>query len=136
LIYYPRFFHFAVVGLNEYFGTGRESEHLMDSLRRDGYVLPAVEASGSFDAPLYAGDTARVRTTVEHFGETSLTVSFRVTRSEDGEHVASVEVSFVLVDDTFEPAALPESMRERIEARGDGDRGSPGDRSGAADSQA
>ena len=117
LIYYPRFFHFVVVGLNDYFGAER---HLMDSLREDGHVLPAVEASGSFASPLRAGQTARLETTVTDAGETSLSVAVDVERAADGEHAAALTGTFVLVDEAFEPAALPAEVTERVVERGDG----------------
>jgi acyl-CoA thioester hydrolase len=112
----PRFFHFAVVGLNADFGA---DEHLMNSLRRDGYVLPTVEAAGSFEAPLRAGDTAQVETTVIAVGEASLSVSVTVERAGDGDPAATVEATFVLVDESFEATPLPEWMRACVEARGD-----------------
>ena len=152
LIYFPRFFHFVVVGLNDYFapaagggrpdegrqGEGRHDEsrpgegshwdappgdgHLMEHLRRAGYVLPAVDASASFESPLRAGDGVAVETVVAA-GETSLTVGFSVERLADGERAASGEVTFVLVDDAFQPAPLPESVHECIAERGDADGG-------------
>ena len=122
LIYFPRFFHFVVVGLNDYFapveGTDEGDGHLMEHLRREGYVLPAVDASASFESPLRAGDEIVVETAVTG-GETSLTAEFSVTRTADGERAASGEVTFVLVDGDFRPATLPDSVRARIAERGD-----------------
>jgi YbgC/YbaW family acyl-CoA thioester hydrolase len=116
LIYFPRFFHFVVVGLNDYFGPAED--HLMETLRREGHALPAVDAAASFETPLRAGETARVETTVTA-GETSLTVEFRV-QDADGQQAASGEVSFVLVDEQFEPTPLPDRVRECVRGRGDG----------------
>lgn len=118
LIYFPRFFHFVVVGLNDYFAPAAGGDHLMDRLRRDGYVLPAVDASASFASPLRAGDDAVVETTVAA-GETSLRVEFTVTRVADGERVATGEVAFVLVDEAFEPTPLPDAVHDCIRERGD-----------------
>jgi len=87
LIYFPRFFHFAVVGLNDYFAPAMDG-HLMESLRRDGHVLPAVDASGSFESPLRAGDRVEVETTVTRLGEASLTTAFDVRRAETAERAA------------------------------------------------
>ena len=116
LIYFPRFFHFVVVGLNDYFAPAED--HLMEALRREGHALPAVNAAASFEAPLRAGETAVVRTVVTA-GETSLTVEFGV-RDEGGERAASGEVSFVLVDEAFEPTLLPDRVHECVRERGDG----------------
>jgi acyl-CoA thioester hydrolase len=116
LIYFPRFFHFVVVGLNDYFGPAED--HLMETLRREGHALPAVDAAASFETPLRAGETATVRTTVTA-GETSLTVEFRV-QDADGQQAASGEVSFVLVDEQFEPTPLPDRVHESVRERGDG----------------
>lgn len=115
LIYYPRFFHFFVVGLNAYFEP--VAPHLMKWLRDRGYVLPSVEASASFEAPLRAGDIASVETTVETVGTSSFTAAFEVTRAEDDVQAARGQVAFVLVDETFEPASLPEAVRTLVRER-------------------
>ena len=123
LIYFPRFFHFVVVGLNDYFapavsdGTSSDG-HLMEHLRRDGYVLPAVVASASFESPLRAGDDVAIETAVTA-GETSLTVDFSVDRLADDERAASGEVTFVLVDADFRPTPLPEAVHACVAERGD-----------------
>jgi acyl-CoA thioester hydrolase len=116
LIYFPRFFHFVVVGLNDYFAP--VEDHLMEALRREGHALPAVDAAASFETPLRAGETAHVETAVAA-GETSLTVDFAV-RDGTGRRAASGEVSFVLVDGTFEPTPLPDRVHECVRERGDG----------------
>ncbi|MFB1066227.1 acyl-CoA thioesterase [Natrinema sp. H-ect4] len=119
LIYYPRFFHFVVVGLNDYFTPAVDGGHPMEAYRSDGYLLPAVEASASFHSPLRAGDGATIETTVVRIGDTSLTVAFSVTHRSSGEEAADGEVSFVFVDSDFEPASLPESFHDCVCNRGD-----------------
>ena len=119
LIYYPRFFHFVIVGLNDYFALATDGEHPMETYRKAGYVLPAVEASASFHSPLRAGDEALLETTVADSGTASLTVAFEITRASNEERVASGEVSFVFVDDAFESTPLPEEIHECIRKRGD-----------------
>ncbi|MFB6170937.1 MAG: acyl-CoA thioesterase [Haloarculaceae archaeon] len=119
LIYFPRFFHYAVVGLNDYFAPAVETGHLMEALRTEGLVLPAVDASASFESPLRAGETARLRTTVRALGTSSLTTAFEVERAADGERAARVTVTFVLVDEQFESTALPQAIRDCVAARGD-----------------
>lgn len=119
LIYYPQFFHFVVVGVNDYFAPAVETGHLMEHLRQRGRALPTVEASASFAAPLRAGDVALLETTVTAVGESSLTVTFEVTRAEDGEHVAGGEATFVLVDGEFEAVPIPDELRACIRERGD-----------------
>lgn len=119
LIYYPRFFHFAVVGLNDYFSPAVDGGYPMEAYRRRGYVLPAVETSASFHSPLRAGDDVTIETTVTHAGESSLGVAVEVGRLDDGELAADLEVTFVLVDETFEPAALPDAIHECVRDRGD-----------------
>ena len=119
LIYFPRFFHFVVVGLNDYFAPAFDGGHPMEALRARGLTLPAVDADASFSAPLPAGDTAVVTTEVWALGETSLTLGFDVGRLGDGRPVAEGEVTFVLVDERFEPTPVPEPMRECVRSRGD-----------------
>lgn len=117
LIYFPRFFHFFVVGLNAYFDP--VAPHLMEHLRSEDRVLPAVDCSASFSAPLRAGETARIETTVTDAGTSSLTCAFAVERAEDGEEAAEGEVTFVLVDEAFEAAPLPDSLYACVADRGD-----------------
>ena len=119
LIYYPRFFHFVIVGLNDYFRLATDGEHPMERYRREGYVLPAVEASASFHSPLRAGDEALIETTVVASGTSSLTIAFTIARPGSDDLVADGEVSFVFVDEAFEATPLPEEMRECIRRRGD-----------------
>lgn len=108
LIYYPRLFHLFVVGLNDHVG----SEHLMDRLRREGHVLPVVEAEASFEAPLRAGDGAVVETTVPTVGGSSFTAEFEIRRGDAV--AASGSATFVLVDGEFEPTPLPDWFRAEL----------------------
>jgi acyl-CoA thioesterase FadM len=117
LIYYPKFFHFVIVGLNDYFSLATDGAHPMEYYRRAGYLLPAIEAAATFQSPLRAGDDAVIETSVADYGDSSLSVSFSVTR--DGDLAADGEVSFVFVDDEFEPTSLPVEMHECIRTRGD-----------------
>ncbi|WP_137290610.1 acyl-CoA thioesterase [Natronorubrum halophilum] len=119
LIYYPRFFHFVIVGVNEYFAAATDGEHPMESYRRDGYLFPAVEASASFHSPLRAGATATLETTVVDSGTASLTIAFAISRVSNGERVADGEVSFVFVDGAFESVPLPPEIHDCIRDRGD-----------------
>jgi YbgC/YbaW family acyl-CoA thioester hydrolase len=120
LIYYPRYFHYVIVGLNDYFAPAFDGAHPMETLRNDGLILPAVDASASFEAPLRAGETAVIETTVASVGESSLTVEFAVDRGADGERAGHGSASFVLVDEAFESTPLPESVRDCVADRGDG----------------
>ena len=119
LIYYPRFFHFTVVGLNDYFSPAVEGGYLMERYRQRGYVLPAVETAASFHSPLRAGDDIAVETTVVRAGDASLEVAFEVVRLADGDRGADVEVTFILVDAEFAPATLPDEIHDCIRERRD-----------------
>jgi YbgC/YbaW family acyl-CoA thioester hydrolase len=119
LIYYPQFFHFVIVGLNDYFRLATDGEHPMETYRKEGFLLPAVEARASFTSPLRAGDDAVIETAVVDRGTSSLTVSFAVTRASNGERAADGEVSFVFVDAAFEATLLPDEMLECVRERGD-----------------
>lgn len=121
LIYFPRFFHFAVVALNDYFRPALDGDHPMEALRAEGLTLPAVDANASFEAPLRAGDTAVVTSTVRSLGRSSLTFGFEVERDGDGQRTADGDVTFVLVDGGFEATPLPESVRDCVRDRGDAD---------------
>ena len=123
LIYYPRFFHFVIVGLNDYFAPAVDGAHPMEWLRTGGLTLPAVDASASFESPLRAGDAIVIETEVVDFGEASVTVAFAVERRSNGERTASGEVTFVLVDDQWEATPLPDAFRACVGQRGDLDEG-------------
>jgi acyl-CoA thioester hydrolase len=111
LIYFPRVFHLFVVGLNDHVGA---TDHLMERLRAEGHALPVVEADAEFAAPLRAGDTAVVTTTVTSAGESSFTPVFEVRRAADDAVTVSGSATFVLVDDAFEPTPLPDWIRDAL----------------------
>ena len=117
LIYFPRFFHFFVVGLNTYFEPIQP--HLMDYFRTKNKVLPAVDCSASFSSPLRAGETARVETSVSEVGTSSLTCVFNVVRVEDGIEAATGRVTFVLVNQAFEAVSLPDAVVQCVQERDD-----------------
>jgi acyl-CoA thioester hydrolase len=119
LIYFPAFFHYATVALNDYFAPAFDGDHPMQRLRREGLVLPAVDASASFASPLRAGDEIAVESTVVSLGEASLTFAFEVCRAHDDTRSASGDVTFVLVDEAFESTPLPDAMRDCVATRGD-----------------
>ena len=121
LIYFPRFFHFVVVALNDYLAPAFGGAHPMEALRERGLTLPAVDASASFQAPLRAGETAVVATAATAIGDSSLALDFEVERAEDGRRVADGDVTFVLVDEAFEATSLPPSIRDCVRDRGDAD---------------
>ena len=126
LIYYPRFFHFVIVGLNDYFSAAVDGAHPMEYYRQRGYLLPTVAASAAFHSPLRAGDEGVIETTVRDVGNASLSVAFEVVRAVDGELAADGDVTFVFVDDEFEATALPETMRACVRMRGDDTEASSG----------
>ena len=117
LIYFPQFFHFFVIGLNTYFEPFQP--HLMDYLRTNNKVLPAVDCSASFSSPLRAGETERVETAVTETGTSSMTCVFNVVRVEDDIEVAIGRVTFVLVDQNFEAVPLPDAVVQCVRERGD-----------------
>lgn len=119
LIYYPRYFHFFIVALNHYFAPAFDGAHPMETLRQENLILPAVDATASFEAPLRAGDTAVVETTVTDVGDASLPVAFAVERAGDGREAGSGSVTFVLVDQGFEATSLPGNLRDCVAERGD-----------------
>jgi YbgC/YbaW family acyl-CoA thioester hydrolase len=119
LIYYPRFFHYVVQALNDYFAPAFDGAHPMETLRQDDLVLPAVDANASFQAPLRSGDPIAVESAVSALGEASLTFAFRIDRADGGPVTASGAVTFVLVDEAWEATPLPDSMRTCIDSRGD-----------------
>ncbi len=115
-----------IVGLNDYLAPATDGVHPMEHYRQCGYALPAVEASATFHAPLRAGDRIAIETTVTECGDASLVVSFSVSKrrdtepdSDDGERAADGTVTFVLVDDDFEPTSLPEAVHNCVAERGD-----------------
>lgn len=115
LIYYPQFFHYVIIGLNDYLSLATDGHHPMEYYRKRGFLLPAVEADAAFYSPLRAGDRITIETTVPEHGTASLTVGFAISRAQ--ELVADGEVTFVFVNDDFEPTSLPEEIQQCIRTR-------------------
>lgn len=108
LIYFPRYFGYFVAGFADYLDP---VDHVFESLRQGGYVLPSVDVNASFEEPLRAGDAAIVETRITQFGEASLTAAFRAHRADGYTLTATGAVTFVLVDENFEPTPLPDEWR-------------------------
>lgn len=119
LIYYPQFFHYTVIGVNEYFSPAVGDAHPMEWLRKHGLYLPAVETSASFHTPISAGDSVSLETAVRNVGESSITVSFDIKTVTENDVVADLEVTFVFVDTDFHAKRIPPAFKACIEDRGD-----------------
>ena len=115
IVYYPHFFHFCHVAMEELFArvVGVPYHELID---RDGITLPTVHVDGDFSAPVTFGQTLRIGVELERMGETSMTFRFTAARTTDDTVVFRGAVTMVCVRmRDFTPVRLPEPYRAALE---------------------
>lgn len=82
--------------------------------RRLGF--PAVHVEADYAAPLRFGEEVHVAATVEHLGASSIRIRFDLTRSSDGDHVATLRHVVALTDLTVMRARpIPDDVREALQ---------------------
>ena len=78
-----------------------------DLFRRHG-VWPAVRRAGiEFLKPAFPGDVLTVGVRLEKLGRTSVTLSQRAVRRSDGALLAEAQLTFVMIDASGRPVAVP-----------------------------
>ncbi|HVV82324.1 MAG TPA: thioesterase family protein [Kofleriaceae bacterium] len=127
IVYYPRFFHWFHLALEELLRARLGPRAYADLL--DGALLggprigfPAVHAEADYRAPLRFGDTALVELAVRRIGGTSITFAHQVRRAADtaagrAEELCAVGTVVCAVVDlrVFQAAAVPDVLRELLE---------------------
>lgn len=108
IVYYPRFFHFFHVAMEELFESAGFAFRAM--FDRDRLGFPAVKIECEFQTPLRMGDEVEVEATVPHLGKKSVTFRYRVLRDEV--QAAAATITCVCTDmTTFSSREIPEPYR-------------------------
>lgn len=115
IVYYPRYFHFFHVAMEEYFERALGLPY-PDLVGREREGLPTVRVETDFLAPLRYGDTLLLEVGVERVGETSVVWRYEGTESADRVPVVRARVVTVYSDlDLLEKLEVPSTLRDRID---------------------
>jgi 4-hydroxybenzoyl-CoA thioesterase len=127
IVYYPRFFHFCHVAMEEAFaGVVGLPYHELIGKERLGF--PAVRVETDFENTVGFGETLRMGVVVEAIGRTSVRWRFEGRRSSDGVLAFRARITTVCVDmDRFAPVPVPERFREALGRLAEGTEGSAGE---------
>jgi 4-hydroxybenzoyl-CoA thioesterase len=85
IVYFPRFFHFFHLALEELFHDRLGPRGYVRLLDEDKIGFPSVSARCDFRSPLRFGDVMEVELEVARLGEKSVTFGFRIFRLVDGD---------------------------------------------------
>jgi len=84
----------------------------------EGTVVTASLDTMEFEEPVYAGDTAMFRASLDHVGSSSMTIAVDVEAYGHGEdeprHTGSAYLTFVALDADGRPRAVPEMRYDTI----------------------
>ncbi len=83
-------------------------------IKDEQFYLPIVHAEADFPHPVYVGDEIDIRIRVERIGDTSFTLSYRLT-NQDGTLVGTANTVHVSTSkSTREKILLPKELREAL----------------------
>lgn len=112
IVYYPRFFHYFHLALEELLFTAFEASGGYRSLldqRRLG--LPTVHAECDFSRPLRFGDEIEVGLAVDRIGRSSIVLRTAIKKVHGGELCAEGRVTCAVVDlTTFRSVKVPDDL--------------------------
>ena len=114
IVYYPRYFHFFHVAMEEYIerALGAHYKELVIDRKRG---FPAVHVETDFRAPLRYGDTLAVDVEISSMGETSVRWRYTGRRQGEEEVVVRAEVVTVYSDlEALEKRPIPVEIRDRL----------------------
>jgi 4-hydroxybenzoyl-CoA thioesterase len=118
IVYYPRFFHYCHVAMEEAFRIAGGIAY-RDVLEKDRLGFPAVHLEADFDDTVGYGETLRMDVVVEKVGRTSVTWRFTGVRASDGAPALRARVVTVAVDmDRWKPVDVPAKYRAILEKLG------------------
>ena len=84
-------------------------------IRNKDFFLPIVHAESDYTLPLFVGDTLEVQVSVDHVGQTSFTLGYKILNNRK-ELVGTGQTVHVTVDKkTHKKIPLPEAMRKKID---------------------
>ena len=115
IVYYPRIVHYLHVAMEEFFSQALREDYaaVLESHRLG---LPTVHLEVDFRRPFKFGDRIEIEVRVSRIGERSVEWSYRIFQQGSEIVSASARVVTVCVHlDHFEPMAVPDWLRERID---------------------
>ena len=116
IVYYPRLVNYFHVAMEEFFGAVLETDY-PSFLSEHRLGLPAARLEVDFLRPLRYGDHIQVEVDIEKVGRSSIIWRYRIFRPGEDEPAAQARVVTINVDmDTFEKRAVPDWLRQRLEA--------------------
>jgi 4-hydroxybenzoyl-CoA thioesterase len=115
IAFFARFFNWCHEAMERFFDGVPGGYVSLITKRKIGF--PAVHLTADWRAPLRYGDVVRIETTVMKVGTTSATFRYSLTRTSDGEHVATIDHVTVATNlDTMKKQPLPDDCRSLLEA--------------------
>lgn len=87
IVYYPRFFHYFHLALEEMFRLRGGERGYIDVIEDERVGFPAVRAECDYKAPLKFGDIAEVDMSLERMGEKSARIRYEVSRRAGDDRV-------------------------------------------------
>ena len=116
IVYYPRLVNYFHVAMEEFFGAVLDTDYPR-FLSEHRLGLPAAHLEVDFLRPLRYGDHIQVEVGIEKVGNSSIVWRYRIFRPGETEPAAQARIVTVNVDmDTFEKRAVPDWLRQRLEA--------------------
>ena len=111
-LYYPRFFEFCHQAFEDWVNAQAPLNYIQ-MIEEQHFGFPAVAARGDYLAPLQHGDTALIKLQVLHIGNSSLKISFELSRKRDNRPSFKGEITTVCTDiKQAKSIPIPEKMRE------------------------
>jgi 4-hydroxybenzoyl-CoA thioesterase len=113
IVFFPRFLSYCHEAMEGLFDAVGGYAHLV-RIRKIG--VPAVHVECDFKSPLRYGDVARIATTVEKLGRSSVTFRYAMTRAADGVDVATIGHVCVVSDlVALKGIPIPDDVRAALE---------------------
>lgn len=116
IVYYPRFFHYFHVALEEFFSSelGVDFHTVIDQHR---IGIPVVHLETDFSRPFNYGDNIEVEVVPVQIGQTSITFQYRAFKKDHATaHIVSRQTTVCMDIDTFKKKPIPEWLRQRLTA--------------------
>ncbi len=95
VVYHANYLIWFEAGRGDFF---RALGHDYGEWEASGYMLPVSEAYARYHAPAHYGELVTVHTWLEGFQSRSITLSYRVTRTESGETLATGWTKHLCID--------------------------------------
>lgn len=90
-----------------------ELGYSLNSLMKEGFILPIVNISIDYKLPAFEGDLLSIGVNWIKRGKSSATFRQEITRGKDGKLVAKADITWVTANLKGKPIAIPESFLER-----------------------